>query len=148
MKNFSDMRGIKDRFKYMNIKIIRSNRKTISIEITSNAEVIVRAPYRVANAEIQRFVNSKMDWILKHMDQAKKRRDIQEKCEELSPEQIRKLADKALEVIPKRVAYFADVIGVTYGRITIRNQKTRWGSCSSKGNLNFNCMLMLTPPEI
>ena len=46
--------------------------------------------------------------------------------------------DKALDIIPRRVEYFAKRIGVTYGRITIRNQKTRWGSCSSKGNLNFN----------
>ena len=44
--------------------------------------------------------------------------------------------------------YFSKRIGVDYGRITIRNQKTRWGSCSSKGNLNFNCLLMLTPPEV
>ena len=58
------------------------------------------------------------------------------------------LADKAIEVIPKRVKYFAPIVGVTYGRITIRNQKTRWGSCSAKGNLNFNCLLMLTPPKV
>ena len=40
------------------------------------------------------------------------------------------------------------MLGVTYGRITIRNQRSKWGSCSSKGNLNFNCLLMLTPPEV
>ena len=53
-----------------------------------------------------------------------------------------------MEYIPQRVAHYAAKLGVTYGRITIRNQKTRWGSCSSKGNLNFNCLLMLTPPEV
>ena len=51
-------------------------------------------------------------------------------------------------MIPGRVAHFAPLVGVTYGRITVRNQRTRWGSCSSKGNLNFNCLLMLAPPGI
>lgn len=66
----------------------------------------------------------------------------------LSREEIEQLAQKALEVIPRKVEYYAQVIGVTYGRITIRNQKTRWGSCSSKGNLNFNCQLMLMPDDV
>jgi predicted metal-dependent hydrolase len=58
------------------------------------------------------------------------------------------LADEALRVIPERVRFYAPVVGVTYGRITIRNQRTRWGSCSAKGNLNFNCLLMKAPPEV
>ncbi|MDY5956330.1 MAG: M48 family metallopeptidase, partial [Frisingicoccus sp.] len=66
----------------------------------------------------------------------------------LTRDELQKLADEAVEYIPKRVEHFAKIIGVDYGRITIRNQKTRWGSCSSKGNLNFNCLLMLTPPEV
>ena len=54
----------------------------------------------------------------------------------------------ALEDIPKRVQHYAPLVGVTCGRITIRNQRSRWGSCSSKGNLNFNCLLMLCPEEV
>ena len=63
-------------------------------------------------------------------------------------DEIHALGQKALEVIPERVKYYASLLGVTYGRITIRNQRSRWGSCSSKKNLNFNCLLMLTPPEV
>ena len=47
-----------------------------------------------------------------------------------------------------KVKHYAGLMNVQYGRITIRNQKTRWGSCSSKGNLNFNCLLMLAPDEV
>ena len=67
---------------------------------------------------------------------------------DLNPGELQMLADEALRVIPERVRFYAPVVGVTYGRITIRNQRTRWGSCSAKGNLNFNCLLMKAPPEV
>ena len=53
-----------------------------------------------------------------------------------------------MRVIPERVRYYAPLVGVTYGKVTIRNQRTLWGSCSAKGNLSFNCLLMLCPPEV
>ena len=58
------------------------------------------------------------------------------------------LSEKAKQIISERVKYYASEIGVTYNRITIRCQRTRGGSCSSKGNLNFNCLLVLFDREI
>ena len=55
---------------------------------------------------------------------------------------------KAKETITKRASYFARLMGVSYRNITIREQKTRWGSCSSEKNLNFNWKLILAPPEV
>ncbi|MBQ7446626.1 MAG: M48 family metallopeptidase [Eubacterium sp.] len=129
-------------------QIIRSNRKTISIQVDRDANVIVRAPYRVSEREIRRFLAEKEAWIRKHQEKIRAQEKAFEGIKPLTREEIEMLADQAMKVIPERVAYYAKKIGVTYGRITIRNQKTRWGSCSSKGNLNFNCLLMLTPPEV
>lgn len=142
MKKFS-----KDTF-IEQVTIIRSNRKTISIQIDRNGEVVARAPYRVSDRQIRQFLLEKESWILKHQEKVRAQEKELEGIEPLSRDEIKQLADQALKVIPERVAYYAKKIGVTYGRITIRNQKTRWGSCSSKGNLNFNCLLMLTPPEV
>ena len=58
------------------------------------------------------------------------------------------LSERALERIRQRLQYYAPIIGVTPGRVTIREQKTRWGSCSSKGNLNFNWKLIMAPPQV
>lgn len=139
----------------MNVKIIRSNRKTLAIQINPDLSVTVRAPMYAPQSDIERILREKEGWIQKHIEkireQEAKKKEIQGESVEseyLTNEDIKKLADKALQHIPKRVSYFAKQIGVTYGKITIRNQKTRWGSCSSKGNLNFNCLLMLTPSEV
>lgn len=130
----------------MDYEIIRSSRKTLALEITRDGLVKVRAPYRISRAEIQEFVTSKEAWILKHLKRIEQNKASQP--EPLSAQELKMLAQKALQVLPKKVEYYAAKIGVTYGTITIRNQKTRWGSCSSKGNLNFNCQLMLFPEEI
>jgi len=129
------------------MEIKRSGRKTLSIEVTKDARIIVRAPYSLPLSEIEKLVEKKSDWIEKHI------KNLQEKqrkppVQKLNTEQIKALADQALQVIPKRTEYFAKKLHVTYNQITIRNQKTRWGSCSGKGNLNFNCLLMLAPPEV
>lgn len=132
----------------MNIEIKRSSRKTLAIEVSREGEVMVRAPYQLPLSEIEKLVEKKSDWIRKQIEKMQERKSRESAVEKLTPEQVRELADRAKEVIPERAAYFAEKIGVAYGRITIRNQKTRWGSCSSKGNLNFNCLLMLAPPEV
>lgn len=130
------------------IKVIRSSRKTMVLEIIKDGMILVRAPYRMPESEIRRFIQEKSDWIEKHVQRIEERQRTLPPVEGLTMKDIRKLADQASVVIPKRVEYFAEKIPVTYGRITIRNQKTRWGSCSGKGNLNFNCLLMLAPPEV
>ncbi len=133
----------------MRYQLTRSNRKTIGIQV-KDGQVIVRAPQRMPQSEIEKFLLRSMDWINK---QIRKQEELKAKAsanpvERLTMQELEELAKKAMKVIPERVAYYAPKVGVTYGRITIRNQKSRWGSCSAKGNLNFNCLLMLAPPEV
>ena len=134
----------------MEVTVIKSRRKTIAIQVNSDLSVTVRAPYGVTEKYIEEFLNKNEAWISKQMNEIKvKKKSVESgNVENVTLDKIKALADQALKIIPARVEYFARIIGVTYGNITIRNQKTRWGSCSSKGNLNFNCLLMLAPPEI
>jgi len=127
-----------------NIQVIRCRRKTAGIRVTDDGNIIVRAPLRTPDAEIRRILESKRDWIEKTLAKVNSRAQ----APKLSRGEVEELADRALKEIPPRVKAWADKVGVTYGRITIRNQKTRWGSCSAQGNLNFNCALMLCPEAV
>ena len=124
--------------------LIRSRRKTISIVIRPTGEVEVRCPNRCAKRDIEAFVASREDWIRRHLETIAAR----PKAAVLTAEELRTLAREASEKLPERVRFFAGKMGVTCGRITIRCQRTRWGSCSARGNLNFNCLLMLCPEEV
>lgn len=132
------------------VKVIRSNRRTMILEINAKGEVIVRAPYSMPAEEVERFVREKEDWIWKHLSELERRKEQSRNQNEvpLTEEELQKLGDLALKVLPQRVKLYASQMGVSYNRITIRCQKTRWGSCSREGNLNFNCLLMLAPEEV
>lgn len=125
-------------------QLVRSARKTISIQITPAGEVILRCPKRCSRLEAEAFLLSKQDWIQKHLTAIAQRPQLPV----LSGEEIQALAERAAAALPEKVRFFAQQIGVSYGRITIRSQRTRWGSCSAKGNLNFNCLLSLCPEEV
>lgn len=129
------------------ISIIRSDRKTLSIQL-KKGEIIARAPLRMKDKEIYNFIESKKSWIEKNFAKIEEREQATSDAEPFTQEEIKALAEKAKVIISQRVEYYAPKIGVTYNRITIRCQRTRWGSCSSKGNLNFNCLLALFPLEI
>ena len=124
-------------------KLIRSDRKTIAVQITPDGNVIVRCPRRMTLEDVNRFLESKADWIVRHLAAI----NLTE-AEKLTQQEIRQLREKARQLVTNRVQYYAPIIGVTYNQISIRSQKTRWGSCSSKGNLSFNCLLALVPPEV
>lgn len=133
----------------LEVEVIRSRRKTAVIQLTSKGEIVARVPERMPRSEIKRMIREKESWISRHLrKQERMRAESGFPAEGMTEEEVKELARKAETVLPERAAYFARLLGVDYGRITIRYQKTRWGSCSAKGNLNFNCLLMLAPKEV
>ena len=134
-------------FETVKIKIIRSNRKTLSVQVR-HGEIIARAPLRMRDNDIYSFIESKSTWIENNLRKIEERQKLINEWEPFTQDEINACIEKAKAIIPVRVEHYASMIGVTYNRITIRCQHTRWGSCSSKGNLNFNCLLMMLPMEV
>lgn len=126
-------------------ELIRSGRKSLTIQVKTDGSVVVRAPLRLAKYRIERFVTEHEDWIRTQQNKVEKYR---EQVHVITEEERRDGILRARKIFPERTAYFAKRMGVTYNRITIREQKTRWGSCSSVGNLNYNWKLVLMPPGV
>ena len=133
----------------LSVLLVRSSRKTLAVQIRADGTVIARAPLRMPKDRILCFVSEKASWIRMQQGKMQEREKMrQQACIHLDAAQEKELRERAKSVLAQRTAYFARQIGVTYGRITVRDQKTRWGSCSQTGNLNFNFRLILAPSEV
>ena len=126
--------------------IVYSNRKTLAIQINAQGQVTVRAPRRTPKSTIDRFLTEKESWILKHLQKASERQS--QPSPTLDAPTRRHYISVARDIFTQKAAYYAAIMNVTYGRISIKEQKTRWGSCSGKGNLNFNWRLIFAPEEV
>ena len=163
-------------------KIIRSNRKTLSLTINENAELIIRAPKRLSIEKIQDFINEKENWINRKKILIENQiKDVTSNHNKLLylgnlfPINVEQNASKELfftgeefiansiepdslslsikkwyknkfrEIALPRVAYFANKHNLMVNQVRIKNQKTMWGSCSSKNNINLNYLLLMAP---
>lgn len=131
--------------------IIQSRRRTCGISIGADGELTLRVPLGTSNREIRHILLEKQHWIITHylevMEQAKTR-PVSDLNETQRSALEKRYLEAAREYFPRRAAYFQTFTGGVYHRITIRDQKTRWGSCSAKGTLSFNWRLMLAPPAV
>lgn len=134
------------------IDVVYSGRSTLGLEVSRNGQVKLRAPRWVSDGALQNFARQKEAWIIEKylmMEEKRKAESLQQ-----DPDYVK---DPALEQayrrqakarLEERAAYFASRMGVSYQRISVRAAKTRWGSCSAKGNLNFHWKLILMPPQV
>ncbi|MBR1586535.1 MAG: M48 family metallopeptidase [Clostridia bacterium] len=130
------------------VRVLRSDRKTLAIQVTGGSQVVVRAPKRLSDRAIDAFLQEHADWIALHLQKAAQREAEKQAVIPFTTDELRAFARQAAEELPPLCARYAEQMGVQYRRIAIRSQRTRWGSCSRQGNLNFNCLLALCPADV
>ncbi|MCM1100110.1 MAG: M48 family metallopeptidase [Clostridium sp.] len=130
----------------LTIRVIRSKRRTLGLQVKSDGEVTVRAPLGTSDRTVVDFIEKHTDWILRKRAELELRRG--DPVTRLPKVVTAAGKRQASQLLAQRVALYADQMGIAYGRISMRNQKTRWGSCSSDGNLNFNCRLIYLPLDL
>ena len=129
----------------MNYELIRSRRKTLSLEITKEGRVVVRAPMRLSKQAIDAFVETHGGWIAKKLALVQQRAAAAPAPE--TPEEIEALKEAALRILPEKVAYWSAVTGLMPTGMKITTARKRYGSCSGKNSLCFSCFLMRCPEE-
>lgn len=133
------------------VEIIRSKRRSMAIQIRTDGSVVVRVPMHASDRAIKRFVSAHARWIADNRGQMfERRKKLADNPYDIPAWESLSATDKkiAKQKIMEHVDYYARRMEIDYGSISMRNQKSRWGSCSSKGNLNFNYRLAYLPEEL
>ena len=128
----------------MTYEIVRSRRRTVALEVTREGRVLVRAPLRMPQGEIERFVASHAAWLEKAQAKVAAR---QAAHPPLTEQETAALRQRAKEVLPGKVAHYAAIMGVTPTSVKITSARTRFGSCSGKNGICFSLYLMQYPEE-
>lgn len=173
--------------------VVKSRRRSLSIAIQPDGNLLVKAPFFMSDGEILKWVKTKTSWIVRKRAKIREQQEMNppkkyvtgEKFWYLGQEydlevristgrsgmvgivedkivlfsksedgaEVQKIlatwyVKQAKAVIPKRVRFWAERMGESYGNITVKNQKKRWGSCSSARNLNFNRRLIMAPEAV
>ncbi len=122
--------------------------KSIRISIREGGEVLVTMPYRLPKYFAQRFVESKKDWIEERLNEQKENPKPKKILAHYSATDFKENKERAYNLVDDRIAHFNKFYKYEIERVVIRNQKTRWGSCSGKKHLNFNYKLVFLPIEL
>lgn len=123
-------------------KIIRSQRRTMSLEVKRNGEIIVRAPFHVSEQVAAQFVSEHQKWI----QGAQKRQEARQQAHpEPTPAEQAALIERARTELPRKVAEYAERMALYPTGLKITSARTRFGSCSGKNSLCFSWRLMDYP---
>ncbi len=130
------------------LRIVRSRRKTLALQVLPTGEIVARAPLRLPERDIHAFAEQHAAWLEAAVARARAGSRAAQRAGILSEAELQRLRTAAQADLTERVTRLAARMGVDFAGITIRAQRTRWGSCSARGSLSFNCLLMLAPPEV
>ena len=129
----------------MEYELIRSRRRTLALEITPEGRLLVRAPQRLSKARIDAFVAAHGAWIDKHRELQRLRAARRPPAP--TGEEMEALKERARRLLPPKVAYWSQRMGVTPTGFKVTTARKRYGSCSGKDGLCFSCFLMRCPEE-
>ena len=127
------------------VEVLYSRRITLGLEIKADGRVCARMPRGIPSQAVMDFIKERQDWIVQKWFLMEEKRRIREQRPlpdyVAHPELEAAYRKRARTQLEARAAYYAGLMGVTYNRIAIRAARTRWGSCSAQGNLNFHWKL-------